>query len=49
MEVTSQTLDGTATVAQSILLLGAQLGEGLGATLRTEDGIIAEAVVSRPL
>ena len=47
MKVTCQTLDGTTTMAQSILLLGAQLGEGLRATLGTEDRIIAEAVRPR--
>ena len=46
-EVACQTLDGTTTMAQSILLLGAQLGEGLRATLGTEDRIIAEAVCPR--
>ena len=46
MEVASETLDSTSAVAHRILLLTTQLGESLLASLRTEDGIIAEAMVT---
>ena len=36
-------------MTQSVLLLLRELGEGLRATLGTEDRIIAEAVCTRPL
>ena len=49
MEVASETLDSTSAVAHRILFLTTQLGEGLRASLGTEDGIIAEAMVSGAL
>ena len=49
MEIASQALDSTSAVAHRILLLTAQLGESLLASLRAEDGVIAEAMVTRAL
>ena len=49
MEIVSQALDSTSAVTHRILLLTTQLGEGLRASLGTEDGIIAEAMVTRAL
>ena len=49
MEVAGEALDSTSTVAHRILLLTTQLGEGLRTSLGTEDGIIAEAMVTRAL
>ena len=49
MEIASQALDSTSAVTHRILLLTTQLGESLLASLRTEDGVIAEAMVTRAL
>ena len=49
MEVAGEALDSTSTVAHRILLLTTQLGEGLRASLGTEDGVIAEAMVTGAL
>lgn len=49
MEIASEALDSTSAVAHRILLLTTQLGESLLASLRTEDGVIAEAMVTRAL
>lgn len=49
MEVTGEALDSTSAVAHRILLLTTQLGESLLASLRTEDGVIAEATVTGAL
>lgn len=49
MEIAGEALDSTSAVAHRILLLTTQLGESLLASLRTEDGIIAEAMVSGAL
>ena len=49
MEIASQALDSTPAVAHRILLLTTQLGESLLASLRTEDGVIAEAMVTGAL
>lgn len=49
MEVASEALDSTSAVAHRILFLTTQLGEGLRASLGTEDGVIAEAMVTRAL
>ena len=46
MEIAGEALDSTSTVAHRILLLTTQLGESLLASLRTEDGVIAEAMVT---
>ena len=44
MEIASEALDSTSAVAHRILLLTTQLGESLLASLRTEDGVIAETM-----
>ena len=49
MEIASEALDSTSAVAHRILLLTTQLGESLLASLGTEDGVIAEAMVTRAL
>jgi len=49
VEVAGEALDSTSTVAHRILLLTTQLGEGLRASLGTEDGVIAEAMVTGAL
>ena len=49
MEIASQALDSTSAVAHRILLLTTQLGESLLASLRTEDGVIAETMVTGAL
>ena len=49
VEVASETLDSTSAVAHRILLLTTQLGESLLASLRTEDGVIAETMVTGAL
>lgn len=49
MEIASQALDSTSAVTHRILLLTTQLGESLLASFGAEDGIIAEAMVTRAL
>ena len=49
MEIASQALDSTSAVAHRILLLTTQLGESLLTSLGTEDGVIAEAMVTGAL
>ena len=49
MEIASQALDSTSAVTHRILLLTTQLGESLLASLGAEDGVIAEAMVTRAL
>ena len=49
MEIASEALDSTSAVAHRILLLTAQLGESLLTSLGTEDGVIAEAMVTGAL
>ena len=49
MEIASEALDSTSAVAHRILLLTTQLGESLLASLRTEDGVIAETMVTGAL
>ena len=49
MEIASEALDSTSAVTHRILLLTTQLGESLLASLRTEDGVIAEAMVTGAL
>ena len=49
MEIAGEALDSTSAVAHRILLLTTQLGESLLASLGTEDGVIAEAMVTRAL
>ena len=49
MEVAGEALDSTSAVAHRILLLTTQLGESLLASFGTEDGVIAEAMVTRAL
>ena len=49
MEIASQALDSTSTVTHRILLLTTQLGESLLASFGAEDGVIAEAMVTRAL
>lgn len=49
MEIASKALDSTSAVAHRILLLTTQLGESLLASLRTEDGVIAETMVTGAL
>ena len=49
MEVAGEALDSTSAVAHRILLLTTQLGESLLASLGTEDGVIAEAMVTGAL
>ena len=49
MEIASEALDSTSAVAHRILLLTTQLGESLLASLRTEDGVITEAMVTGAL
>lgn len=49
MEIASEALDSTSAVAHRILLLTTQLGESLLASLRTEDRVIAEAMVTGAL
>ena len=44
MEIASEALDSTSAVAHRILFLTTQLGESLLASLRTEDGVIAETM-----
>ena len=49
MEIAGEALDSTSAVAHRILLLTTQLGESLLTSLRTEDGVIAETMVTRAL
>ncbi len=49
MEIAGEALDSTSAVAHRILFLTTQLGESLLASLRTEDGVIAEAMVTGAL
>lgn len=49
MEIAGEALDSTSAVAHRILLLTTQLGEGLRTSLGTEDGVIAEAMVTGAL
>lgn len=49
MEIAGEAPDSTSAVAHRILLLTTQLGESLLASLRTEDGVIAEAMVTGAL
>ena len=49
MEIAGEALDSTSAVAHRILLLTTQLGESLLASLRTEDGVIAETMVTGAL
>ena len=49
MEIASEALDSTSAVAHRILFLTTQLGESLLASLGTEDGVIAEAMVTGAL
>ena len=49
MEIAGEALDSTSAVAHRILLLTTQLGESLLASFGTEDGVIAEAMVTRAL
>ena len=49
MEIAGEALDSTSAVAHRILLLTTQLGESLLASLRTEDGVIAKAMVTGAL
>lgn len=49
MEVAGEALDSTSAVTHRILLLTTQLGESLLASFGTEDGVIAEAMVTRAL
>ena len=49
MEIASEALDSTSAVAHRILLLTTQLGESLLASLGTEDGVIAETMVTGAL
>lgn len=49
MEIAGEALDSTSAVAHRILLLTTQLGESLLASLGTEDGVIAEAMVTGAL
>jgi len=44
VEIASEALDSTSAVAHRILFLTTQLGESLLASLRTEDGVIAETM-----
>ena len=49
MEIAGEALDSTSAVAHRILLLTTQLGESLLASLGAENGVIAEAMVTRAL
>ena len=49
MEIASQALDSTSAVAHRILLLTTQLSESLLTSFGAEDGVIAEAMVTRAL
>ena len=49
MKIAGEALDSTSAVAHRILLLTTQLGESLLASLRAEDGIIAETMVTGAL
>ena len=49
MEIAGEALDSTSAVAHRILLLTTQLGESLLASFGAEDGVIAEAMVTRAL
>ena len=49
MEIASEALDSTSAVTHRILFLTTQLGESLLASLRTEDGVIAETMVTGAL
>lgn len=49
MEIAGEALDSTSAVAHRILLLTTQLGESLLTSLGTEDGVIAEAMVTGAL
>ena len=49
MEIAGEALDSTSAVAHRILLLTTQLGESLLTPLGTEDGVIAETMVTRAL
>ena len=49
MEIAGEALDSTSAVTHRILFLTTQLGESLLTSLGTEDGVIAEAMVTRAL
>lgn len=49
MEIASEALDSTSAVTHRILFLTTQLGESLLTSLGTEDGVIAEAMVTGAL
>ena len=49
MEIAGEALDSTSAVTHRILLLTTQLGESLLASFGAEDGVIAEAMVTRAL
>ena len=49
MEIAGEALDSTSAVTHRILLLTTQLGESLLASLGTEDGVIAETMVTGAL
>ena len=49
MEIAGEALDSTSAVTHRILLLTTQLGESLLTSLGTEDGVIAEAMVTGAL
>ena len=49
MEIAGEALDSTSAVTHRILLLTTQLGESLLASLGAENGVIAEAMVTRAL
>ena len=49
MEIAGEALDSTSAVAHRILLLTTQLGESLLTSFGAEDGVIAEAMVTRAL
>lgn len=49
MEIASEALDSTSAVAHRILLLTTQLGKSLLASFGAEDGVIAEAMITRAL
>ena len=46
VEIAGEALDSTSAVAHRILFLTTQLGESLLASFGTEDGVIAEAMVT---
>jgi len=49
VEIAGEALDSTSAVTHRILLLTTQLGESLLASLGAENGVIAEAMVTRAL